>query len=105
MARTNDTPGRCPLCGGNGTTQHHTDPADEYCLNPNCNVAVRQWPRVAELVAIRDELLHNGRVMLSATPYDSYCSAKARCSEIARNLARQDAKNVGPRAQPETPAD
>lgn len=42
------TPDRCPLCGG---MEH-----DRYraCDNPKCELPAKNWPRVAELVAIRD---------------------------------------------------
>ena len=42
------TPDRCPLCGGMEHDRYHA------CDNPKCELPVRHWPRVAELVAIRD---------------------------------------------------
>lgn len=46
----------CPLCGEAGTTRHHRDLLDEYCMNPDCNLAVSQWPRIRELVAILEDV-------------------------------------------------
>lgn len=47
-----DTPDRCPLCGGRSKpTIRNSWVCDE------CDLPERHWPRVAQLVAIRDAVI------------------------------------------------
>ena len=77
------SPDRCPLCGEEPGLHAETMQA---CYD--CGLPFGCWPRVSELVAIRDALLEAGRVMISNSTYDAYVSARSGCAELARRLAR-----------------
>lgn len=89
-----DQPDRCPLCGG---AEH-----DRYlaCDDPACELPVKNWPRVAELVAIRDAAvawLHSR---------DESGSRMVETGAEVLRLARQEAeRNERPRTRAPESAD
>ncbi len=79
-----DQPTRCPLCGW----QQRMPVA--YCECANCGLQISKWPRVADIVAIRDAVL---RWRIAC---DKHGSGHATLKEIGlatealRELARKE---------------
>lgn len=88
-----DQPDRCPMCGGAKSRRY------SVCRCEACRLPRYNWPRVAELVAIRDAAVAWDRAM-SRDDIDRRIVTSTRL----RELARQEAENERPRQPPETPA-
>lgn len=83
---------RCPLCGGASYLGHY----ELKCVV--CGLPEKYWPRIRELVSIRDV------AMELAGWHDLHPRRFDEVITRIKDLVRQEAKNVGPRTQPETPA-
>lgn len=99
----NDTTDRCPLCGGIRGAQS----TDGACDLPQCGLHRHLWPRVAELVAIRNAAVEWIKVVMLPITWSDPRKYRAHIENTKRleDLARQEAENVRPRTDAEMPED
>lgn len=79
-----ETPDRCPLCGGEDTTVYLSS-GDAYCKNQDCSLAVKRWPRVAALMAIRDAAVEWSVSWADDRRYEQACENLARLASEEGN--------------------